>query len=697
MSDGETNESIDASEPAGQAEPAGKSEPAGQAERAGQSESTGRAGPAPDDDTGPAPKDASESAEAGRDAHAHPHAGGMLGLTVGAIGVVFGDIGTSPLYALKETFAGHHPLAISHGSVYGVLSIVFWSIMVIVSAKYVSFIMRADNQGEGGIMALISLVQRAGLRSPRSRHVLVLLGMFGAALFYGDGMITPAISVLSAVEGLKVVAPSLESAIVPVTVAIVIALFAIQRFGTDLVGRVFGPVMITWFTTMAVLGAVEVAHEPAILRALSPSYGLQFIYESPGTAFLALGSIVLAVTGAEALYADMGHFGRPPIQRAWFAFVLPSLLLCYLGQGALLLSDHATVESPFYRLAPEWFQVPLVVLATLAAVIASQAVISGAFSVTRQAVQLGFLPRVLIRHTSRLSIGQVYVPAINWLLLIAILGLVVGFRSSTNLASAYGIAVTGTLAIDTVLAFVIVHRMWGRPLWFALAGAAAFLVVDLAFFAANVSKIASGGWFPLVIGLTVFTILATWGRGRARVNELRHGEEGNLPEFVLNLQERSDPPVRVPGLAVFLNASGDRVPLALRYNVEHNHVLHEQVLVVHVRVATVPNVPPDERMRVDTVLVPDDGIDLVELTFGFDDLPDVPAALAALPEHGIDVDTSSAVYFLSRVAHVPTHRPGMARWRKELFAAMARHESSADRYFGLPEERVVSFGSDIEF
>ncbi|MCW2925578.1 MAG: potassium transporter Kup [Thermoleophilia bacterium] len=635
-----------------------------------------------------------EHAEERREHGAH---GGMLALMLGTVGIVFGDIGTSPLYALKETFHGHHRLAIEPATVYGVLSIVFWSIMVIVSLKYVTLIMRADNEGEGGIMALISLVQRVSLSNPRVKHGLVALGIFGAALFYGDGMITPAISVLSAVEGMEVVSPSFASAVVPIAVVILFGLFAIQRFGTEVVGRMFGPVMVLWFSTMAILGLVEVVRSPGILRALTPSYGVQFIVHSPGTAYLALGSIVLAVTGAEALYADMGHFGRRPIQRSWFLFVLPALLLNYLGQGALLLSDPSTVESPFFHLAPGWLELPLVLLATLAAVIASQAVISGAFSVTRQAVQLGFLPRLLIRHTSDDAIGQVYVPAVNWILLTAVLGLVLGFRSSTNLASAYGIAVTGTLAIDTVLFFVVVRKLWGRPRWLAVGGAALFLVVDLSFFSANVSKIASGGWFPLAIGAVVFTLLTTWWRGRARVSVIRHAEEGLLPEFVLDLAADPDPPHRVRGCAIFLNASSDRVPLALRYNVIHNHVLHEQVLVVHVRVADVPYVDDAERLAIDTVIVPDDGIDLVEVTFGYHEDPDVPRALEGLAAMGLEVELDTATWFLSSVQHVPDSRPGMVRWRKELYATMARHATSADRYFFLPDDRVVSLGSNIEF
>ena len=640
-------------------------------------------------------------------AHAHghghghgPHAakGGMAGLMLGAVGIVFGDIGTSPMYALKETFNGHHQLDISQSSVYGVISLVFWSIMVIVSLKYVLFIMRMDNDGEGGIMALISLIRKVGLNGERARNVLIALGIFGAALFYGDGMITPAISVLSAVEGLQIVAPSLDSFVIPIAVVILIGLFSIQRFGTAVVGRVFGPVMLLWFGTMATLGLIEVFREPAILHALSPVYGVRFFLDNGSEAFLALGSVVLAVTGAEALYADMGHFGRAPIQRSWFFFVLPALLCNYLGQGALMLTEPDAVDSPFFRLAPDALQLPLVLLATFAAVIASQAVISGAFSVTRQAVQLGFLPRLRVLHTSRESIGQIYVPAVNWMLLVAILALVIGFGSSSALASAYGIAVTGTLAIDTILACVVVRLLWRKPLWMAIGAAVFFLIVDLAFFTANTTKIPSGGWFPLAIGVGLFLVLTTWWRGRERVTEIRQAEEGSLPDFVVELDASDDPPHRVPGTAIFLNASSDNVPLAMRYNVTHNRVLHERVLVVHVLTASVPFVEDTDRLRVDTVLVPDDGIDLVEVTFGYQEDPDVPRALALLPGYGMhDVDLDGAIYFLSRVLHVPTKGLEMPRWRKTLFASIALHATSPDLYFCLPEERVVAFGSNIEF
>jgi KUP system potassium uptake protein len=623
---------------------------------------------------------------------------GAAALTLGALGVVFGDIGTSPLYAMKEVFSEVHGLEPDPSAVYGVLSLIFWAITIVVSVKYLTFIMRADNGGEGGIMALISLIQRTALGTGRRKLALVALGIFGAGLFYGDGMITPAISVLSAVEGLEVAAPGLEDYVIPITLAIISTLFVIQRFGTGAVGKLFGPVMLLWFGSLAIFGLLAVVDEPSVLRALSPHYGVEFLFDGGGVAFLALGSVVLAVTGAEALYADMGHFGRPPIRRAWFALVLPALLLNYMGQGALLLSDPGASDSPFFRLVPGWALVPMVFLATAAAVIASQAVISGTFSVTRQAVQLGFLPLMTIRHTSDREIGQIYVPAINWGLFVAIVALVIGFGSSTALASAYGIAVTGTLAIDTVLFFVVVRVLWAKPLWVVIAGSAAFLFVDLAFFGANIPKVVKGGWVPLVIALGVFVVLMTWRRGRELVTRERVEEEGSLRDFVLGLAASDNPPVRVPGTAIFLNPNSAMTPLALRYNVEHNRVLHAHVVVLTAETVRVPHVAEEDRIELDDLIIPDDGIVLVTARFGFQDRPDVPGALRLAKERGeLDIDIDSATYFLSRVTLAPTDAPGMARWRKRLFSAISRNSGDRASYFGLPEERVVSFGSAIEF
>jgi KUP system potassium uptake protein len=625
------------------------------------------------------------------------HKAGIAALTVGALGVVFGDIGTSPLYAMKEVFRGPHPLQPDPDSVYGVLSLVFWAITIIVSIKYVSLIMRADNEGEGGIMALISLVQGATIRSRQAKFALIALGAFGASLFYGDGMITPAVSVLSAVEGLGIAAPGLEDYVIPITLVIITTLFSIQRFGTSAVGRLFGPVMGLWFVVIGLLGLVKVVGDPGVLRALSPTYGISFFVHHGGDAFLALGSVVLAVTGAEALYADMGHFGRGPIRRAWFAIVLPALVLNYFGQGALLLADNSAADSPFYRLVPDWSQIPMVILATLATVIASQAVISGAFSVTKQAVLLGFLPRLTIRHTSEHA-GQTYVPAVNWLLFAAVAGLVVGFGSSTKLASAYGIAVTGTLAIDTVLFFVVVRMLWHKPLWMVLAGATGFLIVDLGFFAANTTKIPHGGWFPLVIAGVLFSVLMTWRRGREIVSEKRVEQEGPLQKFVDDLHESENPPTRVPGTAVFLNAGGNTTPLALRYNVEHNRVLHEHVVVFTIETVGIPHVRHDDRIEVDELKHKDDGISLVKARFGFQDPPDVPSALRKAAADGLPIDVDGASYFLSRIRIEPDDEGGakMAAWRKRLFCAMSRNASSPAMYFRLPDAQVVSLGSTIE-
>src|SRR5512133_299727 len=483
---------------------------------------------------------------------------GMAALTVGALGVVFGDIGTSPLYALQTVFAAdHHAVRATQAGVYGVISLVFWTITIIVSIKYVTFIMRADNEGEGGIMALIALIQGLGLRFDRraAKAMLVALGIFGASLFYGDGMITPAISVLSAVEGLEVATPSLKHLVVPITLVVLTVLFAAQRFGTGAVGRAFGPVMGTWFALLAAAGLGKVVAHPGILRAISPSYGLSFLFEHGHVAFIALGSVVLTITGAEALYADMGHFGRPPIRRAWFAIVFPALILNYMGQGALILETPKAIDNPFFLLFPHWARIPMVLAATAATVIASQAVISGAFSVTRQAVQLGFLPRLTIRHTSRKEVGQVYVPAVNWGIFVAVVALVVGFGASAALASAYGIAVTGTLAIDTLLFFVVVRHLWRKPLWLSIAGATVFLVVDLTFFSANLTKVLHGGWFPLTIALVIFIVRTTWQRGREIVTRNRTEEEGPLRTFVEEVRAMDPPVQRPPRTGVFLNAT----------------------------------------------------------------------------------------------------------------------------------------------
>jgi KUP system potassium uptake protein len=621
-------------------------------------------------------------------------------LTLAALGIVFGDIGTSPLYALQTVFsADHHSIKPTEAGVFGVISLVVWSITIIVSIKYVTLIMRADNQGEGGIMALIALVQGVKLKGRFTKWVLVALGIFGASLFYGDGMITPAISVLSAVEGLQVVSPSLESAVVPITLVIICVLFAIQKQGTGVVGRLFGPVMAVWFSILAVSGLSKVVDSPAILKALSPSYAVTFFTDHPGTAFIALGSVVLAVTGAEALYADMGHFGRSPIRRAWFMFVFPALTLNYLGQGALILESKKAIENPFFLMMPHWARIPTVILATVATVIASQAVISGAFSVTRQAVQLGFLPRLTITHTSREEEGQVYAPGINRLLFVAVVALVVGFGSSQNLASAYGIAVTGTLAIDTVLFFVVVRMLWRKPAWLTALGAAFFLTIDLAFFAANVPKVVHGGWFPLTIALVVFTVLITWQRGRAIVTRNRIEEEGPLRTFVDEVREADPPIYRSPGTGVFLNANRETTPLALRELFEHTRVIPEAVVIMSIETLRVPHVQEQEQVACDDLGYGDDGISHVTARVGFADEMDVPRLLRLASKEGLEreIDLENPSYFLSQITIVPTgEADGLARWRKKLFVAISRNAASPVEYFRLPADRVVTMGSHVD-
>ncbi|MDQ6816106.1 MAG: potassium transporter Kup [Actinomycetota bacterium] len=625
---------------------------------------------------------------------------GIAGLALGALGVVFGDIGTSPLYALQTVFTadGHavHPAA---GEVYGVISLVFWSITMIVSVKYVVFIMRADNHGEGGIMALTALVEGLSLKSTRAKVTLVMLGILGASLFYGDGMITPAISVLSAVEGVKVAAPGLGSLVLPVTVAVITLLFAIQRFGTQRVGNLFGPVMAVWFGVLALLGVREIARHPGVIRGLSPTYGVEFFLNHGAVAFIALAAVVLAVTGAEALYADMGHFGRSPIRRAWFLFVFPALTLNYLAQGSLILRSPKAVANPFFLLVPSWAQVPMVLLAAVATVIASQSVISGAFSVTRQAVQLGFLPRLRIRQTSEREIGQVYAPAINRGLFVAVIALVVGFGSSNALASAYGVAVTGTFILDTILFLAVARLLWHRPKRLIALGAIAFLSIDLAFFAANLTKVAHGGWVPLLIASIVFVVLVTWRRGSEIVSANRSREEGPLGEFVEHLDARDFPVVRVPGTAVFLNSDPKTTPLALRANVEHNHVRHETVVILSIQTERVPHIAECDRLLPDDLGARGDGITRLTARFGFQDDTDVPEALRqanrlGLLEGACDFDTAS--YFLSQITIVRSDTPGMSGWRKKLFLHLAHNAASPVEYFRLPDHRTITIGERIE-
>jgi KUP system potassium uptake protein len=627
---------------------------------------------------------------------ARPHPA-RAALTLAALGVVFGDIGTSPLYAVQTVFAiDGGVVRPTSGDVLGVISLIFWAITLIVTVKYVTFILRASNDGEGGIIALAALVQRATTGTRSRAAALVGLGVFGAALFYGDSVITPAISVLSAVEGLKVSAPELSHVVVPASIAILTGLFAIERWGTQTVGRLFGPVMVLWFVAIGVAGLRETALHPDIVKGLSPTYAFAFVFDHPGTAFVAMGAVVLAITGAEALYADMGHFGASPIRRAWFGLVFPALTLNYLGQTALVMHHPGTTSNPFFLLLPHWARIPMVVLATVATVIASQAVITGAYSLSRQAVQLGYLPRLNVMHTSEHE-GQVYVPSINWMLYVAVIALVLGFETSTRLASAYGIAVSGTFIITTLLFLTVARRRWRWPVWAIALGGTVFLLLEGTFFAANLGKIHHGGWLPLVIAAAVFTLMTTWHRGREIVSANRLQEEGPLRAFVVELHEMDPPPPRVPGTAVFPNQSKQTTPLAMRANVEHNHVLHQRVVIISVESANVPHVRRRERVVVDDLGYTDDDITHVTARFGFQDSPNIPDALRLAQAKGLecDLDLERPSYFLSEITIQVTDAPGMQHWRKKLFAATAKHAASPVGYFGLPDDRTISMGSYI--
>jgi KUP system potassium uptake protein len=623
-------------------------------------------------------------------------------LVVGALGVVFGDIGTSPLYTIQTVFnpGDPHPVAASTESIFGIVSLIFWAVTIIVTLKYVLLVMRADNEGEGGIMALITLIRRQGVPGGRrTKLTLAALGIFGASLFFGDSMITPAISVLSAVEGLKIVEPSLDHLIVPITAVIIVLLFASQRLGTATVGRLFGPVMIVWFLAIGASGIAGIALHPGILKALSPSYALGFLTGHFGIAFFSLAAVVLAITGAEALYADMGHFGRAPITRAWLVLVFPACILSYMGQGALILDDPAAnIASPFFLLVPDPLRIPMVLLATAATVIASQAVISGAFSLAHQAVQLGYLPRLRIAYTSEATAGQIYVPFINWVLMVSVLILVITFQTSAALAFAFGMAVTATITITTLLFFYIVRHQWGKPLWLVAIGAGAFLVVDLLFLAANLTKITHGAWLPLLIGLAVFTVMTTWQRGRTLVTERRERAEGPLRAFVDELHDRRPPLRRVPGTAVFLNRDKSTTPLAMRTYVERIRVLHEHVVILSIETAPVPHVPADRRVTIDDLGHADDGISRVSASFGYMEEPNVPSALRLAVESGLEspLDLDQASYFLSTIELQAGDSPDLPRWRKHLFIATSRITADAAEYFGLPRERTLIVGSRIE-
>jgi len=610
-------------------------------------------------------------------------------LALGALGVVFGDIGTSPLYALKESFVGHHPLTVDSLHIYGVLSLIFWTMMMIVTVKYVFIVMRADNDGEGGSMALLALISRT-LGETRWTPAIAMLGVLATALFYGDAIITPAISVLSAVEGLIVVEDTLARFVLPVAIAILVGLFLIQRHGTEKVGAFFGPVMATYFIVLAVLGVTNIVRHPEILAIVNPLWAARFFLLDPQLAFLALGSVVLAVTGAEALYADMGHFGRKAISIAWLYAALPCLMLNYMGQGALLIDNPAAAANPFFLMAPEWARLPLVILATLATIIASQAVISGAFSVTRQAVQLGFLPRLRILHTSASTVGQVYVPFVNWTLLFLVIALVLGFRSSSNLAAAYGIAVTGTMVLTACMLGILTFKVWRwNPL---LAGTVTglFLIIDGAYFASNVTKIPDGGWFPLLVAAIAFVLLTTWSTGRKIMRRYLHLGAMDLDLFV---KSTATSVKRVPGTAIFLSSSADGVPPSLLHNVKHNKVLHARVIILTVVTEDVPHLAPEDRIE---VVDSGEGFYRVRLRHGFMEDVDIPAALGGFDGAGGPIGRLDTSYFLSRQTLIASSRPGMAIWRERLFAWMVQNAESPMEFFKLPSNRVVELGSQVE-
>ena len=614
----------------------------------------------------------------------------LAALILGAIGIVYGDIGTSVLYAVKEVFGSDH-VAFTYANVYGVLSILFWTLTIIVSLKYVTLVLRADNNGEGGLIAMLTLASQAVQDRPRLRRVMMLVGVFGTCLFYGDGVITPAISVLSAVEGLEVVSSGFRTYVIPITLVVLLLLFYMQRFGTAGIGRFFGPVMVLWFLVIAALGVLHIVDHPEILRAISPHYAWAFIRENPGTSFIILGAVVLCVTGGEALYADMGHFGKRPIRVAWFTIAMPALTLNYFGQGALLLDKPDAVKNPFFMLAPEWLLIPLVVLATCAAVIASQALISGAFSVTKQVIQLGYLPRLQVLHTSARESGQIYIPLVNWGLFVMIALAVALFRSSSNLAAAYGIAVTTDMLITTVLTFFVIRYAWRMPLLLALGATSFFFVIDIAFWASNLLKLVHGGWFPLVIAGSIFMLMLTWRDGRNLLNRKLLSEGLDLPGFLESVFQA--PPQRVEGTAVFLTAQAGHVPNALLHNLKHNKVLHQQNLFVTVRSHEVPWIDPAERLDMQAL-----GHDCwqVVVHYGYMDELNLPHALQLLEPQGCRLDPMQTSYFLSRDSVVPTLGDGMAPWREKLFAQMHHNASAAADFLRLPSNAVVELGSKVE-
>lgn len=612
-------------------------------------------------------------------------------LTLAAIGVVFGDIGTSPLYTLRECFTGHYPMPLTPDNVMGILSLIFWSLIIVVTLKYVVFIMRADNNGEGGVLSLLALTRRIAISSKLTRNLLVVAGIFGASLFLGDGMITPAISVLSAVEGLQVAAPAMHHYVIPVTLMVLTALFMVQRKGTARVGVLFGPIMIVWFASLAILGVIGISHNPDVLRALSPYYAGLFFVHHGWASLLVFGAVVLAVTGGEALYADMGHFGRRPIRIAWFAFVLPSLVLNYFGQGSLLLHRPETISNPFLYLAPESMLLPMVILSTCAAVIASQAVISGVFSITRQAVQLGYWPRLQVNHTSSKEEGQIYVPGMNWLLFVAVVVLVLGFRSSSNLASAYGIAVTAAMMVDTMLAAVVARGLWRWSWWAVLAPVLLFITVDSAFLFSNLLKFIDGGWFPIMIGLLMLTVMLTWRRGRKLLHEKINLTTIPIAQFVESLHIHR--PVVVPGTAIFMTSTTGRAPYSLLHNIRHNKVLHKRNILLTINTDRVPIV--DDRYR---VVIEDvgEGFYVVNAYYGFQESPDVLEVIRACAQQGLDVHENDASFFINRERLIPGNDKGLPPIVDNLFAGMHRNAMSVTDYFNIPTNRVVEIGAQIE-
>lgn len=617
----------------------------------------------------------------------------MIGLAVGALGVVYGDIGTSPLYAFRECFNGPHKVDFIEENVLGILSLVVWLLTTIVTIKYLTFVTRANNKGEGGILALMALAfpERLRTNAKGMQALVVGLGVFGAALLYGDGIITPAISVLSAVEGLEIATPMLKPYVIPITCAIIIGFFSFQRFGTAGVAKIFGPITFVWFVTIGILGVLKIVEAPGVLKSVNPYYAVKFFMHDPWESFVVLGSAVLVVTGGEALYADMGHFGRKPMKWAWYAVVFPGLLLNYFGQGALVLQDPSAIVNPFYKLAPAWALYPLVGLATAATVIASQALVSGAYSLTMQAIQLGYSPRMQIDHTSAKERGQIYMPKINWALMLACIGLVIGFGSSSNLASAYGVAVTTTMVITSVLFYVAARRVWNWPFWKAGLLTGLFLALEVPLMSANLLKVTHGGWFPLVVALLVFTLMVTWKTGRSILGNRLKAAILPLDMFLKDLE--ANPPHRVRGTAVFLSSNPNGTPLALMHNLKHNQVLHERVVILTIQTVEVPHVERGERVEVEELTC---GFHRIIGRFGFMEDPDVPQVFAAAEAHGFKLQTAKTTYFLSRETIIASDRPGMFKWRERLFAFMSRNAQSATAFFRLPPNRVVELGMQVE-